>query len=173
MTYQPYGDSMQHMTFAAFDLLTSNMWNSGCYPSGFCPSPGTGATGTSPWISADFKHSTRLTEIRLIPGQDIVGVTRHMLLGTLDGTTYFTLARFMRVTRDSEPLIWRGSRDVVGVKVVTSRGPSWGWRGATSSSSRNDRGYWLRASQLTKLEPLNCLVMTVLRPNCCGCGGGI
>jgi len=124
-TYRVPGDAGQNTAFAAIDNVTNDMWNSGCYANGHCPSPGAGDTGKSPWIQADFGGLTHLTSIQLVPSQDKPGQSTHQLLGTLDRLNFFPVGSLSQSTSDAKPLHWSGSVDVVALRVQTTQTPGW------------------------------------------------
>ena len=108
--------------FAAFDNVTGDMWNSGCYSYGCYAVQGP----TPPWVQGVLNGLTHLSRIDLTVEQDITGTTTHNLYGFTPSTGSWTLLRtFTGVTQNSQILTWTGSVDVTAIYVATTQSPTW------------------------------------------------
>lgn len=121
----PYAD---YPPANAFDLDTSDMWNSGCYANNYCPYSSPPQKVGHPSVGANFQGPTHLTRIELTTEQDIPGTTDHVLWG-LTPSGWQQFGWFHGYTTGQQTLVWTGDIDISAFQVATDVSPTWiAWR---------------------------------------------
>jgi hypothetical protein len=100
--------------FGAFNGDTSDIWNSGGWP--------------TQWIEGELAGTTRINRIVLTTNMTPAGSATHALWANTP-TGWQLLQTFQGSFSDGQQLTWSGSVDAIAVLVVTSQSVSWvAWR---------------------------------------------